>query len=308
MQLEGNRARDYGGDTLQFIVEQSHAGFEGAAKVDLFALRGFQDQVPVPTQVTVEIAHHGKGGFDELGRNRLPTAIHPGMAHCPAYQTAQHIAPPVVRWHHSVGDEEGQRSSVISQDPQTDVDLATLPVLATDVGGAGLQHRPDIVDFEDRARPLSQCRDPVQPGPGIYVLGREVPHHVIGLVLDVLHEDQVPELGEAFLVHKRPTVRAMFGPPVVEHLRRRPARPRDSHLPEIVAIPALDPIRRNTHLVDPDFGGFVVVQIHGVPQTLRIELEVLGDELVGPENGFLLEVVPKAEIAEHFEEGEMAVR
>ena len=46
--------------------------------------------------------------------------------------------------------------------------------------------------------------------------------------------------------------------------------------------------------------------MHGVPKSIRIKVEAFRDQLIGKRDRRLLEVLPKREVAEHLEEGEMA--
>ncbi len=103
-------------------------------------------------------------------------------------------------------------------------------------------------------------------------------------------------------------VRAELGALVEEDLRRGPARSRHAHLPEVVLVEALHAIGGHADVVDPDLGGLVVGDVHRVPEALGVEPESLRDELVGPRNRLLLEVVAEGEVAEHLEEGEMSGR
>ena len=60
--------------------------------------------------------------------------------------------------------------------------------------------------------------------------------------------------------------------------------------------------------VVPDLLGLVVRGVHGDPQPVAVEPEVLGDVLPRPGDGLLLEVVPEAEVAHHLEEDGVAPR
>ncbi len=145
-----------------------------------------------------------------------------------------------------------------------------------------------------------------RPIPVSMLLRRQIADHVVRLILDELHEDQVPELAEPLLVHHRATVWAVFGSAVVEDLRRRTARSGHPHLPEVVPVPPLQPLRIDSHLVEPDRRRLVIALVDGEPDTVGIETEVFGGELIRPRDGLFLEVVPKAEVPQHLEEGEMA--
>ena len=56
----------------------------------------------------------------------------------------------------------------------------------------------------------------------------------------------------------------------------------------------------------PQLGRLVVVGEHGDQQPLRVEREILGEQLPGEQDGALLEIIAEREIAEHLEEGVVA--
>ncbi len=79
------------------------------------------------------------------------------------------------------------------------------------------------------------------------------------------------------------------------------------HLPEIGLWPhARDPAWIDTHFVDPHIIGFVVVLIHGEDQPLRGQLIHFRQQFVGVDDRLALEIIAKAEVAEHFKKGMVA--
>ena len=74
------------------------------------------------------------------------------------------------------------------------------------------------VDVEHRFLPLQHHSYPLEAHAGIDALGRQVSHDVVGLVLHVLHEDEVPDLDEAFLVHGGSSVGSVLRASVIEDL------------------------------------------------------------------------------------------
>ena len=184
---------------------------------------------------------------------------------------------------------------------------------AAQVGGSrqtlgGGQHRAHQVGLEDAVHALEDHGRPLEAHAGVDVARRQVAHHVVGLVLQVLHEHQVPHLDEAVLTGlpaldgtaPRPERRA----PVHEDLRRGAAGAGHTHLPEgaLGGAPPLEPVGADAHPVDPDGGRLVVVLVDGEPEHLGVDPHVLGDELVGPGDRLLLEVVAEGEVAQHLEE------
>ena len=80
-------------------------------------------------------------------------------------------------------------------------------------------------------------------------------------------------------------------------------------LPEVLLVAeALDPLHRHADDVVPDLLGDVVGLVHRDPQPVAVHPPVLGDQLPARRDDELLEVVAEAEVAEHLEEHEMALR
>ena len=79
-------------------------------------------------------------------------------------------------------------------------------------------HRTDHIGLEDGVDTLQHGGDAFESGAGVDVLRGEVPDDVIGLVLDVLHEDQVPDLDMPFVVDRRSARLAECGALVEEDL------------------------------------------------------------------------------------------
>jgi hypothetical protein len=137
---------------------------------------------------------------------------------------------------------------------------------------------------------------------------REIGSGTVGSLV-VLHEDRVPELEEpVFAAVRRSPTGTELGPEVVEDLAGWTTRSRVGHAPEVGVAHALHPLRRQADEVAPDRLGFVVCLVHRDPQPVGVEVEHLRHELPRPRDGFLLEVVAEAEVPEHLEEAEVAVR
>src|SRR5688572_26924843 len=88
-----------------------------------------------------------------------------------------------------------------------------------DVGGSrgGVKNWANRVGFEHGIDPLQNCSHALEAQAGVNVLGGQLPYHVIGLVLYVLHEYEVPDLDVA--VFTTPDGSALFsvlGPLVIE--------------------------------------------------------------------------------------------
>ena len=108
---------------------------------------------------------------------------------------------------------------------------------------ARLDDVPNRVDFEDGIDVLEHCGGSLETQPGVDALRRKVSDNVIGPVLDVLHEHQIPDLDESILTTTdRAAIFAVLRSPIHEDLGGGAARPRDSHLPEVVLVASLQAI------------------------------------------------------------------
>ena len=87
-----------------------------------------------------------------------------------------------------------------------------------------------------------------------------------------LHEDQIPDLQEAILVHHRPTVRAILGAAVHVDLAARPTGSRDAHVPVVVEHAApLNPLRWQAGDAFPERRGLVVRVEDGDPDLAGVK-------------------------------------
>ena len=80
-------------------------------------------------------------------------------------------------------------------------------------------------------------------------------------------------------------------------------------LPEIIFFAEMEnTFCRNADFVIPDSKGFVIVQIYGRIQPVRIQPDHLSQKLPAPGNGFLFEIITEREIPQHFKKSPMPVR
>src|SRR5690606_3095533 len=105
---------------------------------------------------------------------------------------------------------------------------------------------------------------------------------------------------------------------IKEDFRTRTTRPGITHLPEVIrgvtatliVTNANDALGRNADFLVPDIESFVIFGINGDPQFFRGQIQplVTGQEGPGKIDRLTLEVVTKAEVAQHPEEGVMTRR
>src|SRR4029079_9381143 len=156
----------------------------------------------------------------------------------------------------------------------------------------------------------------LQSEAGVDVLLRKRRERAVGALL-VRHEDEVPELEKASAARaRRCAVRlaaAVLLSPVVIELRVGPTRARTPDGPEVLRRRQRDdPLCRHPDLLpelDRDLvraePKWRISGVDGRPDSIPVELHVLGDELARELDRPLLEVLPEREVAEHLEEREV---
>ncbi len=102
---------------------------------------------------------------------------------------------------------------------------------------------------------------------------------------------------------------------VEENFSTRTTRTGIAHLPEVVrgvtgafvVTDADDFLRRQTDFFIPDVVRFIVFGVHSHHQFLNRQVQPLlrSQKLPGEMNGVIFEVIAKAEVTQHFEEGVM---
>ena len=139
-------------------------------------------------------------------------------------------------------------------------------------------------------------------------------HGTVSLTVE-LHEDDVPDLDVTVAVFFRASRRA--APDVIavvkEDFGARAARTGVAHLPEVirskrrafVVADADDTLARNAYFIGPDVECFVIGLVDGDPQLLFRQGEPVftGQQFPCVFDGILLEIIAKAEVAQHFKEG-----
>ncbi len=96
---------------------------------------------------------------------------------------------------------------------------------------------------------------------------------------------------------------------IEEDLAAGTTGPRVAHRPEVVFLAhAREALGVDLHLLEPDVRGFVIVVEHRHPELFRGQLECLRQEVPRILDGFALEIVTEAEVAQHLEKRVVAGR
>ena len=224
------------------------------------------------------------------------------VAEAAANDAAEHVAALLVAGQNAVGDEESGRPGVVGDDAQRRIIQCCRGVgeagRADDLGNQCLEEVVVVV----AAAALDDGGDPLQAHAGIDAWRFQRRQRAVRAAVE-LRKDEIPELGVtvAFLVRRTWRAAGDLRAQVVEEFRIRAAGAGVAHRPEVVLV-GHHAAWRQAHGAGPDAPRLVVVRVHGHPDTVLGELQDIGDELPGPDDGVFLEVVAEAEVAEHLEE------
>ena len=99
------------------LVEQLQAIVERLAEAGLLELQRLLDQGLGADQLGIGGAHLGDQRRHQPVHQRLGGAEQMGVAHRPAHDPAQHIAPALVGRQHAVGDQEARGAQMVGDHP-----------------------------------------------------------------------------------------------------------------------------------------------------------------------------------------------
>ncbi|OIQ76323.1 hypothetical protein GALL_420010 [mine drainage metagenome] len=315
VQLEGGFAIEGGdagsGHGRQFLIQYGHAMLDGLEEAVFLLEQHVHDACPPGLDLRVGIPHLGHKVRHHAVEESRADAELVAMADGTADDAAQHEAPAFVAGNHAVGNQEGAGADVIGQDFQR----RTGQVAGFRFARGGGNQRLEQVDFVIGMHALQHGGDALQPHAGVDGrLGQGV-HHA-GLVAVELHEHVVPDFDEAVAVFLGRAGRAAgdVRAVVVENLGAGSAGAGIAHHPEVVgsvarALVVADAdhaLGRHAHLPGPDLVGLVVLGVDRDQEPVLGQLEHDREQFPGIGDGFALEVVAEAEIAQHLEEGMMA--
>ena len=202
---------------------------------------------------------------------------------------------------------------MVRHDPES---LGGLLVLTVLLPGQLLELADDACEQRrvvDGLLAVQDAKDPLESHARVDVLllqGRELALRV----LEVLHEDVVPDLGELTAVAGGSAVRSAFGPAVVvEDLGVGSAGSGDpGGSPPVVLLAVEVDLVLPEPVAHPELCGLGVLGYvplsleRGDGEVVGVHSQDLREEGVAEVDGLLLEVVPEGPVAEHLEEGQVA--
>ena len=306
VQLEGRVAAEHlrGVERLRDLrLKAWQAVLQHRVEAVLFGGDGLGDRLLVGAQVGIGVAHLAHEHRNHLVQERLGEPEVLPVAHCAPHDLAQHIAAPLVRRDDTVADEERHRPRVVGDDAHRDVGLFVLAVGLAGQLADPREQRHEQVGVVVRLLALQYRGDALEPHARIDGGGGQRRQRAVGAALE-LHEHVVPDFN----------FRVGAGAAADEvDLRAAAARTGVAHLPEVVVGAELhDAVGR--HELPPDVVGFVVARDavlaleHRDHQLLGRHAPDVRQHLPGELDRVGLEVVAEREVAEHLEEGVVAVR
>ncbi len=236
----------------------------------------------------------------ELGLDAEEVAVADGLAE----DAAQDVAAALVAGEDAVADEEDGAADVVGDDAEGLVlDRVGAVGDAGELGGAGDDGLVEV-GLVHGAGALHEQDEALQAHAGIDARLRQRGAGAVGGGV-VLHEDVVPQLEVARAVAAGGAVvlaAAPFLAAVDVDLAVGAVRAGGAGGPPVV-LQLEDAVFGDADLVAPDGVGLLVVRVDGWVEAVLREADPFGEELPGPGEGFLLEVVTHGEVAEHEEEG-----
>ena len=217
-------------------------------------------------------------------------------------QTAQNIAPTLVRRQNAVSDHKGGGTDMVSDDTQGDIPLLALPV-------AGTRQLRDLVGdvhyriyIEQGVDILTSHSQTLQTHTRVDVLLCQIAVVAVAVIVE-LGEHVVPNFHIAVTFATYGTfglAAAVLFATVIVYLRAGAAGA-GAVLPEIVGLAETeDALGGNADFLVPNCKGFLVILIDGGIEAIGLQPANLRKELPAPCNRFALEVVTEGEVTQHF--------
>ena len=309
VELEHYVARHHGALELsQIQLEDFQTLLQGLGELLFFSLEHALDIGLLAHQLREAGTHLGHQGRDDLVEEIASSTQLVAMTAGATNDAAQHVAATFVRWQYTVGDQEAARTDMV----RYHLERCLAFVGAADRVRRCGQQALEQVDIVVGVDVLHHRTDPLQAHAGVYRRRWQRMQHAIGGAVE-LHENVVPDFDVTVAVFVWRARRATpdFRAVIVENLGARAARAGIAHGPEVVrcirrALVVADTdhaLGRHADVLGPDVVGFVIAGVDGHPQLVFGQLENTGQEGPGEIDRIFLEVIAKAEIAEHFKEG-----
>ncbi len=311
MQLEGDVARQDLRIASQRCIQNRHANFQRLEKTFFLGLQHSRDALLIGLQPGIGRAHQRAQVCHQLVEKRRFLAQLVAVADGAADDASLYIPTAFVGRVDAVADEKCGGADVVGDDKQRFVAQVFLAGFAR----GGLDQRVKNVNFVVAVHMLQDGGQALQAHAGVHAGRGQVAQRAVGLHVE-LHEHVVPDLDVAVAIllgragRAAGNVRAV----VVEDFAAGAAGAGVGHHPEVVAgifgalvvADAHHAFGRQADLLRPDVISLVIVDVDRGPELVGRQLVDLGQQLPGPLERLAFEVVTKAPVAEHLEEGVVA--
>ena len=310
IKLERRRPRQIGPrcHAPQLVIQQLQPALQRGFEPRLLQPQRLFDQGLRPAQFRIGRPHLLHQSRHQPVHHRILRAQHMRVPHSPPHDPPQHIAAPLVRRHHPIGDQKRRRTQMVRDHPV--MRLARPVGITTRRMRRSLDQRAHQIRVIIVVLALQKRADPLQPHAGIDRLLGQRDHPAIGELL-VLHENQVPDFDKpvAVLIGRAWRAAENLFAMIKENLGARAAGPGRPHPPEIVIRgDPDDPVIRQPGDFLPDISRLIVGVVHRHQQFILGNSIFLRQQLPGIGNRLGLEIVAKAEIPQHLKERMVARR
>ena len=339
VKLEGKLAGHLPGGS-GFRVKQFQAAVQRFIEAGFFTGQYLLHRISTGNQFREHLAEGGHQRIHQFCQERLGEPQAATIAHGTAQNAAQHVIAAVVARQNSVRNGKTQSTHVVGNHTEGDRLLENVVPGGHQLGaGGGINVRvlPAAQGFQPVKQRAEHIRgvigrlagkilEPVRAlhdGAGafeaharIHMAGRQVAHGTVALRI-VLDEHQIPNLNAqiGILVHQ-PALRIAVRGQIHVQFGAGAAGTGLSHHPEIVLHVAVHNVNlrvqpAGTEQFRPVIPG-LLVKLPGIPlalvrrvhrgvQPFRRKPPAFHDQLPGPVNGFLLEIIAEGPVAQHLE-------
>ena len=290
---------------FQHFRKQVAACIQRGMEAFFFDAGDFLNESLLINEFRIGRLHHLNDDIDHLTHEGILNAQKLAKTNGTAQYAAEDIASAFIRRKDAVSDHIRDSTRMVRNDLQCHITLGTLSIGYAGKLRSFFNDREKQVGFKVILFLLKNGSQTFQTCTGIDVL---LGKRQVGTILlaVVLGEYKVPDLKETISVspHLVFRIRAEFFALIKENFRVRAAWAFPD-FPEVIGKRIDMVFRQADHFV-PVVMRFIVIGINGDVEAGLIELQDFGQEFPCPGNRFLLEIIAKGEIPQHFEESMMA--
>ena len=287
---------------LHILLEDFHTLIDSLIEAVLLDGKNLKDIILLIHQLRICFAAAGDNSLGKLCKEFTLNTQKLAMARRTTQQSSQYIAAPFVGGQNAVCGHDCNGTDMVCDDTNGNVNLMLLAIFHACL----LTNRiADIfygIHIENGIYALHDGCHTFQTHAGIYVFMIQLGIGAILMRIE-LCQNQIPEFHVSVAVTANATgraVAAIFGTAVIIDFRTG-ATGTCTMLPEVILLAKLlDSVPRQTNLFMPDFACFVILLIDGDIQLILRDFQPFGNKLPRPRDDFVLKIIAKGEIAQHF--------